>query len=316
MDLNDLNNKQMILLTMFTSFVTAIATGIITAAILQEAPRTVTQTVNRVVERTIERVVTGTSTKEVATPAPIQTVTKEVTVYAKEDDLVVAAVEKNQPRIARVFAVGAATATEPLGLGFLISRDGLLIADRRALAESGELKADYAVSFGEKQYSAKLMKPEGFEKQSVAFLKVAVSGETFDAVAFAQGVDLKVAQTAVVLGGIDGVSVFKTTVARIVSSKGEGTTTPKILVGVETTPRIPEGNAGALVVNLDGQAIGISVWSETNAKYIIYPAERILELVSSLAENAAKSAEADVQGKPPAAQNTAATGAVAPPANN
>ena len=148
--MEDLNNRQMVLLTMFTSFIISIATGIITVAMLQVAPETVTQTVNKVVEHTIERIVTGSSTP--STPnTTVTNVTKEVTVYAKEDDLVVSAVEKNQPRIALIYTAGAsASSSDPEALGFVVSRDGLIATEPKTLMSNGSVADSYMVMLGDK----------------------------------------------------------------------------------------------------------------------------------------------------------------------
>ena len=295
--MDELNNKQMVLLTMFTSFVVSIATGIITVAMLQEAPPTLTQTVNRVVERTIERVVTGSSTPE--KPAPVTTVTnvtKEVTVYAKEDDLVVAAVEKNQPRIVKIFAggpaAGAATSSDPLGIGFIISRDGLIAGETKSLfGEDGVPKENYTVMIGEKSYNAAPIPNQGDGKKPVYFLKITdlPQSDTLDAVTFGRPGEQKVAQTVVVLGGTDGSGIFKTTLSKLRFAKNESTTTPQLLTGIETIPKIPDDNLGGLVVNLDGQAVGIVVSGSDVTKYIVYPIARLLELVGATPSSSAAS---------------------------
>jgi S1-C subfamily serine protease len=282
--MDELNNKQMILLTMFTSFVVAIATGIITVAMLQEAPPLLTQTVNRVVERTIERVVTGSSTPERPTPAPIITnVTKEVTVYAKEDDLVVAAVEKNQPRVARVHAVDAATSSDPLAIGFVISRDGLIVSETKSLFDDEPAKESYHVIIGEKRYVATLIAHQNEAENPVSFLKISdlVQGESLDAVSFGRAGEQKLAQTVVVLGGISGDGVFKTTLSKLRYIKSDATGTPQVLSGIETLPRIPDENLGGLVVNLDGQAVGMVISGSESVKYVIYPVARLLEQVGA-----------------------------------
>lgn len=290
--MEDLNNHQMVLICVLVSFVTSIATGIITVALLQESPQTVTQTVNRVVERTIERVVPDEIKPE--KPA-VTTVTKEVTIYAKEDDLIVGAVEKNQPRIARIFA-GASTSTDPIGIGFVVAQDGTIVTS--ASVVSGH--TTFTVQIGSRTYAAKQMKTN--EKTApAALLKIAdpASGEKFDAVTIPTKLELKLAQSAIVLGGEDGASVFKTTIARFGYAKSESTTTPPLLISVETNPRIPERNSGALVANLDGQAIGVSVWDETLSRYVIYPMARILDLLSAAAQaDAVKQGDSTTAGKP------------------
>lgn len=283
--MEDLNNRQIVLLSMFVSFVVSIATGIITVAMLEEAPQTVTQTVNRVVERTIERVVPGEMAPSKA--APVTTTIKEVTVFAKEDDLLVAAVEKNQPRMVKIWETGAATSTPPRAIGFVVSRDGLIAAEARTLFGDTAPKASYVVSVGGKEYVATAMQAE--VSSPVAFIRITNLPEKamLDAVTFGSNITPKLAQTIIVLGGTDGTSVMKTGIARIRMGRADSSTSsPEVAVAIETAPEIPGGNAGGLAVNLDGQAVGIVVLSNDSTAHHIYPIARILERVSSVNSSA------------------------------
>ncbi len=283
--MEELTNHQIILLTMFVSFVVSIATGIITVAMLQVAPETLTQTVNRVVEHTIERVVTGTSTPEKPTSgSTVTNVTKE-TVYAKEDDLVIAAVEKNQPRVVQIYGGSSASSTAPLTIGFVVSRDGLIATEPKSLLGESGAKESYTISIAGKIYTAAPVAGQESSTLSVYFLKISSrsASETLDSVTYGRTDDPKLAQTVVILGGSDGMGVFKTTLSRLRFSKTNSTTTPvQYLVGIETLPRIPEQNAGGLVVNLDGQVVGIVIPdSADSTRSLVYPISRILELVGA-----------------------------------
>ncbi|HEY9583025.1 MAG TPA: serine protease [Candidatus Paceibacterota bacterium] len=94
MQLEELTKTQIVLLTLFVSFVTSIATGIVTVTLMDQAPTDVTRTINRVVERTVEKVVPGETKiveriKEISNPTESDLAigaiakTKEVLVYGK-----------------------------------------------------------------------------------------------------------------------------------------------------------------------------------------------------------------------------------------
>lgn len=105
MDIEHLNKKQIILLTLLVSFVTSIATGIVTVSLMSQMPPPVTQTINRVVERTLERVV------EKKTDASGNVTTKEKTVVVKETDLISQAVQAALPSLVSVYVVEHAPTT-------------------------------------------------------------------------------------------------------------------------------------------------------------------------------------------------------------
>lgn len=126
-----LTKQQLTLLALLVSFVTSMATGIVTVALMQHAPPAITQTINRVVERTVERVVPATADTQKAA-----IVTKE-TVVVRSDDLAVAAIEKNTKsivRIKRVEGAGDKREEKLVGLGFILSKNGAVVADISVLA--------------------------------------------------------------------------------------------------------------------------------------------------------------------------------------
>ena len=200
--MEDLNKQQLILLTLLVSFVTSIATGIITVALLSVAPPEVPQTVNRVIERTIERVVPS---EEKNTPSKIETITKEVTVTVKEDDLLTGAVEKNIGKIAKIYPEGVASSTKPLGLGTLLSRDGVLVAERTNLVIEGVFLNKYVVVFSDGQsYDAEILGRDTYKTtnpEPIAYLKLASSEKLPDPVGIVTKADPKLGQTIAIVGG-------------------------------------------------------------------------------------------------------------------
>ena len=302
--MDELNNRQIILLTMLVSFVVSTATGIMTVAMLEEAPPTLTQTVNRVVERTIERVVAGTSTPEKPAPAPVTTITKEVTIYAKEDDLITDAVEKNQPRIARIYGAGTATSSSPDAIGVVISRDGYVVADRTTLLGVETDKSIVSVLIGDKTYVGTVLANKEIADEDVALIRLNVpAADTPNPISFGQNLSPKIAQSLILLGGTDGDGVTRSNVSKLIMSKPIGTSTVTYLSAIDVSPKIPEGYEGGLVVNLDGQSIGVVIKGESG-RLTVYPAGRILDLVDRVTASG-KQAEASKEKT-----QTASVGAV------
>ncbi len=127
--MEELTKTQMVLLTLLVSFVTSIATGIITVSLLAQAPASVTQTINRVVEHTIEKVAP-------ASPSTNTTV-KEVTVV-KEEDAIISSIDKSAQAVVRIKSPLADDGSQSFyALGVLISKDGLVVSDKRNLILNG-----------------------------------------------------------------------------------------------------------------------------------------------------------------------------------
>jgi len=110
MNLEQLSKTQIVLLTLFVSFVTSIATGIVTVTLVEQAPSDVTRTINTVVERTVEKVVPGETRiveriKEISNPT--------------ESDLAIGAIDKTQNVL-----VIARTSLGTRVKGFFVSNKG------------------------------------------------------------------------------------------------------------------------------------------------------------------------------------------------
>lgn len=283
--MDDLNNKQMVLLTMFTSFVVSIATGIITVAMLEEAPPTITQTVNRVVEHTIERVVTGTTTERVV-QVPVATTPKEQS-YQSEDELVALAIDKNQRRLVEIWQKDDATSTAAFGVGVLVSRDGVIAVDRARFVTEISGTASYHVRVNGEFFAAShLAETSSSMASPVAFLKIVgtPTGSAFDPVSFLNRAP-RLGQTIIMLGNPATLGVWKSSVGKITPSTMEvaGTSTAKTYGKIDPSAGLPDASSGTLVLNLDGQAVGIVASDPLQSRSLfIVPMSFIAELLNSL----------------------------------
>lgn len=130
MNLEELTKSQIILLTLFVSFVTSIATGIVTVTLVNQAPTDVVRTINTQVERVVEKIVPGETkiVERIREPGPSQT----------ESDLIVAVASEAKHSLVQVSGTDIS-----LRGGFSISSDGLIVTRSNGLFPEG----NYAVTF-------------------------------------------------------------------------------------------------------------------------------------------------------------------------
>ena len=233
MDVKDLNKTQLILLALLLSFVTSIATGITTVTLMQQAPVSFTAPVNRVIQQTIEKI------QQVEGKTTVQTV------VVKEEDLVVDAIAKNKSTVFSItretVGLDGTTIEVGAGRGFAVSADGIIVTDAAMVPDkqiyyvkndSGKFKADFVST----------------DKAGFSFLKVGAPLDEKN----------KLALTVPVLGDLDKMKVGQKILVlgnSIFSFIFEGNKNIYI--------NVTKSNAGGLVMNLDGEALGMAIFSDT-----------------------------------------------------
>ncbi|HEX7651114.1 MAG TPA: hypothetical protein VF439_00145 [Candidatus Paceibacterota bacterium] len=224
MNIDDLSNSQLLLLTLLVNFVMAIATGIVTVSLLDKAPPTVLQSVNRIVEHTVETVAP-------AIDIPTQTVTQPQDSQPSEEDQLVAAISAEKARTVTI----ADDDGKPLALGVYLPKARAVVT---ASAERLPAQATAAFSDGTSV-------PVSISKQDSALV---VYGFADDAVlpsavspALLAPNGLKQGQAVIALTA-DGSAV--TGIISKVSADGITTT-------------LPDVPAGSAAVSLSGGLVGI-----------------------------------------------------------
>lgn len=114
--MDHLSKQQLILLALLVSFVTSLATGIFTVSLMSQAPQGVVQTINQVVERIV------TPQDAAVTSAPTVTMEdKTISASATVSDSIVKLRSLDSDKV--------------IGLGLVVSKDGVIIADKSTLSE-------------------------------------------------------------------------------------------------------------------------------------------------------------------------------------
>lgn len=238
--MEDLNQHQLILLTLLVSFVTSIGTGIITVSLLEEAPPVVTSTVNRVVEKTIETVVPGPSV-----PGKNTETVREVTVVVNQEDLVTESIAKNSQSIVRVYETRPQGTEKFYGIG-MVTENNLIIS---AAATAYDPSSYYRVVFADGTDT--LVTRESGTNNGVAVFKI-TDGTTVSPVTFGDEHTLKLGQSLIVLGGDTQLVVSVGTLSSLIMSENS-TDVGRLEIALDAKDSAP----GALVVTLQGNVVGM-----------------------------------------------------------
>lgn len=292
-----LTKTQLLLLNLLITFVTSIATGIVTVTLLEKAPPIVTQTINRVVEHTIEKIVPTNTGKA-------SVVTEQVVV--KEEDLIVKAVEQNSKSMFVLRGVGADGTEQHLGLGFVVSSDGLAVTSREAVEgiapetlsamyRNEKLKVEVLSAKPENKFALlKIIPPAPVkapgDKNTTATTTDPQKSENafaFISASLSDSDQVKLGQTAISLSGQKGASV----VTGIVSDLLAGTTTDEVtkkeisrLYAITTSSRLSHDSIGAPLITMEGAVAGVMVYDPMTGVNTAVPINNIKEAILALAD--------------------------------
>lgn len=145
MEINELNKKQLVLLTLLITFVVSIATGIITVSLMKQMPPTVPQTINNVIQRTIEKVTTVEQSKnqdgKTQNIFEINDDSQLVSIFKKSEPIATAESEINNSEV-------------EVGQGVIVSDEGLILANTSTI----ENESKYEVMLGSEKYDVHVLK--------------------------------------------------------------------------------------------------------------------------------------------------------------
>lgn len=243
MDIRDLNNYQLVLLTLLISFVTSIATGIITVSLLNQAPTVVTGAINNVVERTIEKIVPATDSNS-----------KVKTIIIKEDDLIAEALDQGFRETGAIFThvnatVDAEAYDNLVSLGVLVDTNGTFVTSGKYFPDPRDF---VSLSGGMYQISG-----AKYDKESDLSIMTLIPNK--DAVALSNlqinglGGLPKTGQTALVVGTNN--KFVKTLISTVISPKKPETFESNRIV---LSDSISAKMNGAPVLSIDGKIVGIT----------------------------------------------------------
>lgn len=266
--MEELNKTQVILLTLFITFVTSVATGIVTVTLLDQSPPGITQTINRVVERTIEKVTPG------------KTEVKETKILLTQDDILSEIVPLVKPSLVRIVLSSPTAATEEgveiaqeggapassslpnqaavvladtlavneIGTGFVISSDGLVVTSSSLDLARGVL---HSVFVNKKEYTANVVTSD--DVLGFSILKIENNDNTkFTPVSFST-TPIRLGQTVFVLGNnLNRTTASIGTVNSVLDSSDIS------LGSYKTNIKSDDTNIGGPVLDTKGTVVGIN----------------------------------------------------------
>lgn len=238
MDVKELNKSQLILLAVFLSFITSIATGITTVTLMDQAPVSVTAPINRVVQQTVEKIV------------QVEGKTSVQTVVVKEEDLVVDAIAKSQASVFTITReipdVEGNFIEIPVGRGFIISNQDIIVADSTLIPNDGV----YFVKNASGKFKTKFLVAD---KSGISFLKIGNPLDEKNKLVYTPPVfgdwsKMKIGQKIMMIGNSISSFIF------------EGNKNLRL--------NVSKNNGGASVINLEGEILGMALAGEDGPSFI------------------------------------------------
>lgn len=275
--MEDLTKSQIVLLTLFVSFVTSIATGIVTVTLMDQAPEGVIQPINRVVEKTVERVVPTNAN---------QTIVKEQ-IVKEQEQLVISAIDRNMQSVVEFRSVHAATSTPSTGLGVIVSKEGLVVTDSALVANTESIRASYGGRMFSVQrlpvasnepYAFVRLTPDTKEEQATSTQKT--EPIPFQPISLADASTLKLGQTAITLGGAGGETAFIGIISRI--NRNTADPERKTIAWLETNIELGTESSGAPLITIDGTLAGVNIIRPT--EHFAVPVSEIQNTLAHIEE--------------------------------
>lgn len=265
MQIEHLTKAQIVLLTLFASFVSSMATGIVVVTLMQQTPEPVLQTITRVVEKTIEK----------ASAPAIEKPGKEQTVVVKDEDLMVTAIDRNIKGVVSLKISGADGETRVAGVGTIISPDGIVVTERKNFGGGVLTTTIDGVAYALQAVSTS--KDSMLALGKLVSVSASTTSARFPVAILGDSDALKVGQTAVVIGGRDGKTIATGLITNLeinaIVNKETGVTT-KSLKNFGLSERLSGFSNGAPIISLTGAIVGfVSIDDNTEAQVGIPVAE-------------------------------------------
>lgn len=278
MELEHLTKSQIVLLCLFVSFVSSMATGIVTVTLMQQAPEPVLQSITNVVEKTIEKV----------TPTIVEKPGQ--TVVIKDEDLIVAAIERNNKSTVAFRIVGSEDGEiRSAGVGTIVSKDGLVVTDRGNIG-GGVL----ATTVDGIKYALDVIPSESTSSLVLGRLTpITPPASTtppvvFTPVSFGDLSKLKVGQTALTLGGRDAKTVATGLISgidvRTITDKDTKTETTTIN-SITVSQRLGGVSNGAPAITLSGEVVAFLSIDESIGSQVGVPVSVAQKLITAYQES-------------------------------
>ncbi|HEX8994118.1 MAG TPA: trypsin-like peptidase domain-containing protein [Candidatus Paceibacterota bacterium] len=234
MDIEQLNRKQIVLLTLLVSFVTSIATGIVTVSLMQQAPPQMEAAVNHIIERTVQ---------QVGPAIPVTSTVK--TVVVKNDDLVASSIATVQKSIVRI--VDRDNPDMLVARGIIVDPKGIVLTDRGSLDASIHYVA--ILNDGTRLPISLAATISTSTPVAAVQLELGTSTPALTAVALADQSKLALGQTVIRIGGGGGDAVGEGVIAQLPDKADSYGTAIEATVSSETP--------GSVLISLFGEVIGI-----------------------------------------------------------